>query len=164
MGFFGFGKKKKKETPVDAPNVPAPFVAQALPSKSEVASMEKKFIFSKQELTKLKARYKSLVDEETGKMEREAFCSQAELACCGTLVKLCMDKVVGEGGGAAEGGGQQRVWKILTFPKFELFVSYRLKSSCPSSRSSRLRPPMWKSSTTCTIASPVTVRACQGSL
>ncbi|GMI41956.1 hypothetical protein TrCOL_g13758 [Triparma columacea] len=113
MGFFGFGKKKKKETQnvgaAGDPNAPAPlpsFVPDAQPNKQDIASLEKKCVFSKQELSKLKTRYQSLADAETGRLDMSSFCSMPELACCATFVKLCMDKEFkGVGGGGGEGGG-----------------------------------------------------------
>jgi hypothetical protein len=137
MGFFGFGKKKKNSAQnagaaadPNAPAPPPPFIPDAQPNKQDIASMEKNSVFSKQELSKLKTRYQSLADEETGRVDKISFCSMPELACCATFVKLCMDKEFKEVGGGGRGGGDRgRRRKTQSYQRIDPPVSYPLTSS-----------------------------------
>eukprot|EP00520_Triparma_pacifica_P016500 CAMPEP_0118649752 /NCGR_PEP_ID=MMETSP0785-20121206/9874_1 /TAXON_ID=91992 /ORGANISM="Bolidomonas pacifica, Strain CCMP 1866" /LENGTH=154 /DNA_ID=CAMNT_0006542067 /DNA_START=79 /DNA_END=540 /DNA_ORIENTATION=+ len=133
---FGWGKKKKKKkneaAPPADPNAPAPlppFEPDALPGKQDVANLEKKLVFTKQELNKLKTRYQSLVDKETGRVDKDSFCSQPELACCATFVKLSMDKEFknvqwGDPGGEEDPNlPKNRSQHQLSFDKFVSLLS-----------------------------------------
>ena len=106
---FGWGKKGKKAgskaadgdnskngAAADSVEPPdEPFRKCELPTKADISkTYTSKYFFSKAELLKLKDRFKHNCDDETGKMDRNAFLSQVEFSCCPAVIKLCVDNLL----------------------------------------------------------------------
>ncbi|GMI10668.1 hypothetical protein TrLO_g9008 [Triparma laevis f. longispina] len=107
---FGFGKKKKKAEAEAAkpaaaigpdgkenfpPKLETPYASHVV-SKKDVQDLisSNSNVFNKSEITKLKNRFTSLHDPETGLVSVDTFCSQPEFTCSPSMVRLCVENLV----------------------------------------------------------------------